>query len=185
MEAVMKEFSVHCWRLECTLSVSTTIEKKERPRPSTLPDNPGDSWFWAVSSGFQIRVWYLLDNRRSLPFLVWYYYTKKGAPNGGFLAALQLFYLFGHPRGTWVFSKLQGLQYYFSENFRCNLTFYETGRIFVIPLSITFKNPKILGFFFYKKFYKPVSKIQRIKLQKILGNLLEKLRKLHMNGMFI
>ena len=30
MEAVMKEFSVHSWRLECTLSVSTTIEKKER-----------------------------------------------------------------------------------------------------------------------------------------------------------
>ena len=30
MEAVMKEFSVHSWRLECTLSVSTIIEKKER-----------------------------------------------------------------------------------------------------------------------------------------------------------
>ena len=35
-------------------------------------------------------------------------------------------HLFGHPRGTWVFSKLQGLQYYFAENFRCNLTFYES-----------------------------------------------------------
>ena len=34
--------------------------------------------------------------------------------------------LFGHPRGTWGFSKLQGLQYYFPENFRCNLTFYES-----------------------------------------------------------
>ena len=30
MEAVMKEFSVHSWRLECTLSVSTIIEEKER-----------------------------------------------------------------------------------------------------------------------------------------------------------
>ena len=30
MEAVMKELSVHSWRLECTLSVSTTIKKKER-----------------------------------------------------------------------------------------------------------------------------------------------------------
>ena len=29
-------------------------------------------------------------------------------------------------KGTWVFSKLQGLQYYFPENFRCNLTFYES-----------------------------------------------------------
>ena len=30
MEAVMKEFSVHSWRLKCKLSVSTIIEKKER-----------------------------------------------------------------------------------------------------------------------------------------------------------
>ena len=29
------------------------------------------------------------------------------------------------PRGTWVFSKLQGLEYYFPDNFRCNLTFCE------------------------------------------------------------
>ena len=27
-------------------------------------------------------------------------------------------------------SKLQGLQYYFSENFRCNLTFYESENFF-------------------------------------------------------
>ena len=32
--------------------------------------------------------------------------------------------MFGHSRGTWVFPKLQGRQYYFPENFRCNLTFY-------------------------------------------------------------
>ena len=25
-----------------------------------------------------------------------------------------------------MFSKLQGLQYYFAENFKCNLTFYES-----------------------------------------------------------
>ena len=35
-------------------------------------------------------------------------------------------YLFGHPRGTWFFSKLQGIQYYFPENFRCNLTYYKS-----------------------------------------------------------
>ena len=34
--------------------------------------------------------------------------------------------LFGHPRGTEVFSKLRGLQYYFPEKFRCNLTFNES-----------------------------------------------------------
>ena len=40
------------------------------PGLSTLPDNPGDSRFWIISPGLQIRVWNLPDNRRSLPFLV-------------------------------------------------------------------------------------------------------------------
>ena len=35
-------------------------------------------------------------------------------------------YLFGHPRATWVFSKLQGLRYYFPENFSYDLKFYES-----------------------------------------------------------
>ena len=37
---------------------------------STLPDNPEDSRFWTISPGLQIRVWNLLDNHQSLPFLV-------------------------------------------------------------------------------------------------------------------
>ena len=37
---------------------------------STLPDNLGDSRFWTVSPGLQIRVWNLPDNRQNLPFLV-------------------------------------------------------------------------------------------------------------------
>ena len=36
---------------------------------SSLPDNLGDSRFWTISPGLQIRVWNLLDNRQSLPFL--------------------------------------------------------------------------------------------------------------------
>ena len=43
----------------------------------------------------------------------------------------------------WVFSKLQGLHYYFPENFRRNLTYYASEKIFLIPLSITNLNPKI------------------------------------------
>ena len=35
-------------------------------------------------------------------------------------------YLFGHPRATWAFSKLQGLQYDFPKNFRCNLPLNES-----------------------------------------------------------
>ena len=37
---------------------------------STVPDNPGDSRFWPISPGLQIRIWNLPDNRQSLPFLV-------------------------------------------------------------------------------------------------------------------
>ena len=37
---------------------------------STLLDNAGDSSFWSVSLGLQIRVWNLPDNHRKLPFLV-------------------------------------------------------------------------------------------------------------------
>ena len=57
-----------------------------------------------------------------------------------------LFISVGHPRATWVFSKLSGLQYYFPENFRCNLKFYES-EISLIPLSIGFSIPKISGYF--------------------------------------
>ena len=37
---------------------------------STLPRNVGDSRFWTVSRGLQIRVWNLPNNHQSLPFLV-------------------------------------------------------------------------------------------------------------------
>ena len=36
--------------------------------------------------------------------------------------------VFGHSRGTWVFSKFRGIQDYFPENFRCNLTYYEADK---------------------------------------------------------
>ena len=57
--------------------------------------------------------------------------------------------LFGHPRETWVFSKLQGFQYYFPENFRSNSTYYERDDF--SDSSITFSIPKILGFLLWKK----------------------------------
>ena len=58
-------------------------------------------------------------------------------------------YLFGHPPihgGTSVFSKLLGFQYYFPENVRCNLTYYESENF-----TITFLNPKILRSLFSTK----------------------------------
>ena len=60
-------------------------------------------------------------------------------------------------------------------------------RIFLIPLSIAFSNPKILGFLFlWKKKLNPGSEMQKIKLQEMVGNLLlGKLWKLNMNGTVI
>ena len=69
--------------------------------------------------------------------------------------------------------------------------------IFLIPPSITFLNPKILGFH-EKQHYlggggrgpggaveEEGSEMWKIKLQKIVGNLLDKFRKLYMNGTVI
>ena len=65
--------------------------------------------------------------------------------------------------------------------------------IFVIPTSIKFLNPKILGFHDEKQHYlgtwggveEEGSEMWKIKLQKIVGNLLGKFRKLYMNGTVI
>ena len=49
-------------------------------------------------------------------------------------------YLAGHPRRTCVFSKLQGLQYYLPENFRCNLAHYEKENFFDSSLHHIFES---------------------------------------------
>ena len=49
-------------------------------------------------------------------------------------------------------------------------------RIFLIPLSITFSNPKVLGFLFCKKNSVTWQWNVKIKLQKIVGNLLDNRR---------
>ena len=51
---------------------------------------------------------------------------------------------------TWVFSKSQSLQYYSPENFRCNLTYYESKN-FSDSSLITFLNTKNLGFLLFYK----------------------------------
>ena len=58
-------------------------------------------------------------------------------------------------------------------------------RIFLIPLSIACLNPKILGSFFYEKKANLGTEIRKIIMYKILGNLLDMLRKLYMNGTVI
>ena len=76
-------------------------------------------------------------------------------------------YLFGHPRELESFRNFKGLRIIFPKILDeiCNIT---KVRHFLIPLSMKFFNPKILGF-----------------LQKIERNLLDKLRKWYMNGTVI
>ena len=50
---------------------------------------------------------------------------------------------------------------------------------------MAFLNPKFLGFLFYEKYHNLGSEMRKIKLQKIVGNLLDKFRKLYMNGTVI
>ena len=38
---------------------------------STLPNNLGDSRFWTISPGLQVRVRNVVNNRESLPFVQW------------------------------------------------------------------------------------------------------------------
>ena len=74
------------------------------PGLSTLPDNPGDSRFWIISPGLQIRVWNLADNRRSLPFLVDATLAKW---NFKYFAFFELFYcLYFHMRNFCNFCNL-------------------------------------------------------------------------------
>jgi len=59
---------------------------------------------------------------------------------------------------------------------------FTKGRIFLIPLCIAFSFPNILGFLFLrKKTLKLVSEMGKNRVQKIVGNLLDRLRKLYMN----
>ena len=56
---------------------------------------------------------------------------------------------------------------------------------FLYSLSIAFLNPKFRFPFFYEKRSNLGNEMGKIKLQEIVGSLLDKLRKLHMNGMVI
>ena len=80
-----------------------------------------------------------------------------------FLAALKYLYLFCHPGGTWVFSKLQGLQYYFPEKFRCNLTYYESEKFSDSFLHHIFESKNFRIRFLSEKYPNPGSEMWKIK----------------------
>ena len=76
-------------------------------------------------------------------------------------------------------SKLQGLQYYFSENFRCNLTYSESENFSDSSLHHIFESENFRLPFFTKNSLTWGMKCE--KLSKIVGNLLDDLRKLYKN----
>ena len=78
--------------------------------------------------------------------------------------------------------KLQGLQYYFLENFRCNFTYYESENFSDSSLLHIFESEKLGFLFSTKKSLLWVVKCEKLKLQKIAGNVLDQLEKLYMNG---
>ena len=90
-------------------------------------------------------------------------------------------YLFSHPRGTWALSKLQGLQYYFSEKFGGNLRYYESRNFSDSSPHYVFESENFRFPFLYKKWPKMGSEMWKIKIQKVKGNLLDKLRKLYVH----
>ena len=84
---------------------------------------------------------------------------------------------------TWVFSKLPGLRYYFPENFRCNLKFYESEIFSDSFFNRIFDSENFC--FLCEKLLNLGSETWKIKLQRIVGNLLDKLWKLYMDGTVI
>ena len=58
---------------------------------------------------------------------------------------------------------LKGRQYYFSENFGCDLMFYESEIFFLNPLSVAFLNPKTFTFPFSTK----ISPTRGVKCEKL------------------
>ena len=81
--------------------------------------------------------------------------------------------------------KLPRASVLFSRKFQMQFNVIAKVKTFLIPLSGTFLNPKILGFLFCtKSILTWAVKCEKLNLKrKVIGNLLDKLRKLSMNGM--
>ena len=79
--------------------------------------------------------------------------------------------MFGHPRELEAFGNYKGLVLFFRKVSLDAIERFTKVRISLIPHSIIFLNPKF-------------SKIMwKIKLQKIIGNFFDMIRKMYLNGM--
>ena len=73
-------------------------------------------------------------------------------------------YIYSVDLGERESSKLQGLQYYFPENFRCNLTYYISENFPDSPLHHIFESENFRFPFFYEKEPSLGRKMWKIKL---------------------
>ena len=87
--------------------------------------------------------------------------------------------------GDFESSKLQRLQYHFHENFRCNFSFYERENFSDSYLNHIFESENFRFLSSTKDGITWGSEMSKIKLQRIVGNLLDKFRQLYMNGTVI
>ena len=80
------------------------------------------------------------------------------------------------------FRNYKGFSIVFPENFRCNLSFYERENFSDSYLNHTFESEHFRFLFSTKNSITWGGKSQKFTLQKIVGNLLDKFRKLYMNA---
>ena len=80
------------------------------------------------------------------------------------------------------FRNYKGFSIVFPENFRCNLSFYERENFSDSCLNHTFESEHFRFLFSTKNSITWGVKCQKFTLQKIVGNLLDKFRKLYINA---
>ena len=80
------------------------------------------------------------------------------------------------------FRNYKSFRIIFSEKFRCNVKFYESENFSDSSLRHILESENFRFLLSKKNSVTWVVKYKKIKVQKIVGNLFEKLRKLYMNG---
>ena len=81
--------------------------------------------------------------------------------------------MFGHPRELEAFGNYKGLVLFFRKVSRCNWTFYQSENFSYSSLHHTFES----------QIFENYVKMWKIKLQKIIGNFFDMIRKMYLNGM--
>ena len=114
---------------------------------------------WHFLTAIIWGLWWFFGKDENLYIFALFYFVFEGDfqvqdPRGAYIRRGDftedfLRYEYG---GLYLEGLIFGILRYFPENFRCKLTYYESLYFSGSSLSITFSNPKSLGFLFCKKF---------------------------------